>query len=647
MEQLQKELSNLQITDQIHNNQNSQKTGILYDLDQLKHNSSRQHVECPGRLQSIYDHLNKKQLLQKPNIELVNKLHPGLREIIQYVHNDDYIDFIDQMWPEKTSKKEIYIIDTYFNKDSAYCAYLGVGAIQQSIDKIENNDWKNAFCIIRPPGHHSGYSNVCTGFCFFNNVAIAAKYIQKKYNKKKILIFDWDIHHGDGTQIIFKDDPSVMLISFHRYDEGMFYPSSGSPSNVGEGKGEGYKINVGWNIGHKEYSLKAGTDEYIYAFERIAWPIIQEFEPDFVIVSAGFDSAEGDPLGQCSVSYEGYAYMTQRLMQINQGKILVVLEGGYNLDSICWASESVLRVLIGEDFSYLDNKKDQICPNFVGFSAVESAFQNLKKYWINLSDAKLQIYTEKIIENSQKKSLISAGHQSKFQIKDNKIFKQAKENELLFYKKLWIEKQQQADFLKFIPIFYGLEQIEEQEYVVLQNLTQNCQLGSIIDLKIGQNTIHESYTQKKHDEALLKDHNSTSFTLGFRISGVIIKDQKGVPIEKVNLGKFLQKFTKEQTQEYIIKVFKSNQKEEINMEALENFMIFTQDLLEFFEKRNKKRFIASSIIIIVDNIQNTYQFKLIDFNYVDDLKEDKNKDNNFIFGLQNLINMLQDIKKKY
>lgn len=127
------------------------------------------------------------------------------------------------MWPKETKKKEVYILDTYINQHSKSAAYLGAGAMIEAIDRVKNGHWKNAFCIIRPPGHHSGESKVCTGFCFFNNVAIAARHLQNRHGVKKILIFDWDVHHGDGTQHIFREDPSVLFISLHRHDDGMIH----------------------------------------------------------------------------------------------------------------------------------------------------------------------------------------------------------------------------------------------------------------------------------------------------------------------------------------------------------------------------------------------------------------------------------------
>lgn len=121
------------------------------------------------------------------------------RAIIEAVHDPSYVDFIESMWPEETKKKEIFIVDTYFNDHSAHAAYLGAGATLEAIDKVIEKRWKNAFCVIRPPGHHAGHSRTCTGFCFFNNVAIGTKYLQNHHGVKKVLILDWDIHHGDGT----------------------------------------------------------------------------------------------------------------------------------------------------------------------------------------------------------------------------------------------------------------------------------------------------------------------------------------------------------------------------------------------------------------------------------------------------------------
>lgn len=232
------------------------------------------------------------------------------------------------------------VLDTYYNKHSRVASHLAVGGVIEGLDKIQEGKWRNAFAIVRPPGHHSGARNTINGFCVYNNVAIGIEYLRTKYNVKRIAVFDWDVHHGDGTQHIFREDPNLLFISLHRFDRGCFYPGdSGAHTNVGSGPAEGFQINVPWNTQNEKYrpyDLTPGSNEYIYIFERALYPIIKEFKPEFIFISAGFDSARGDPLGGMSVGPEGYHYITKKLMKV--APLIVVLEGGYNLTSISWAA---------------------------------------------------------------------------------------------------------------------------------------------------------------------------------------------------------------------------------------------------------------------------------------------------------------------
>lgn len=191
------------------------------------------------------------------------------------------------------------------------------------------------------------------GFCLFNNVAVAARWIKEKYGGddvpaakrvRKILILDWDVHHGNGTQRAFEDDDEVLYISLHRYDNGDFYPGGtyGASASVGSGKGKGFSINIPWP------TFGMGDGEYIYAFHQVVMPIAAQFGPDLVIISAGFDAAEGDPLGGCLVTPIGYAQMTWMLMGLAQGKVIVALEGGYNVQSLAYSALGVTRTLLGD-----------------------------------------------------------------------------------------------------------------------------------------------------------------------------------------------------------------------------------------------------------------------------------------------------------
>lgn len=200
--------------------------------------------------------------------------------------------------------------------------------------------------VLRPPGHHAhraGKDSKPSGFCFFNNVAVAANYLRKTLGYKKILVLDWDVHHGDGTQDIFKDTNEVLFISLHCFDNGLFYPEkSGDSAFIGQGEGEGFNINVAFDIFRTKRLL---DEDYIYLFDTLLMPIIAEYGPEFILVSSGFDSCRGDPLADMMISPRSYYHMLQKLRTL-QNKIVVCLEGGYNLDNVKDGTYSVISSLL-------------------------------------------------------------------------------------------------------------------------------------------------------------------------------------------------------------------------------------------------------------------------------------------------------------
>lgn len=191
---------------------------------------------------------------------------------------------------------------------------MAVGAIINSLDVIlKDKICRSVFAAVRPPGHHCDNETI-TGFCFFNNVAVGVRYAQKELGIKKIAIFDWDVHVGDGTSNIFYDDPSVLLISIHRFDSGNMYPGPiGTYERIGEKEGEGYNIFFGFDTYDEKVNGKVTDRDYIYACSTLLFPILRQFEPELIFVSSGFDSGEGDPLGQIAITPVGYSWMTEGL----------------------------------------------------------------------------------------------------------------------------------------------------------------------------------------------------------------------------------------------------------------------------------------------------------------------------------------------
>jgi acetoin utilization deacetylase AcuC-like enzyme len=208
------------------------------------------------------------------------------------------------------------------------------------VDAVISGVLNNVFCAVRPPGHHAE-SDTVMGFCLFNNVAVAARYAQEQYGVEKVAIVDWDVHHGNGTQEIFYEDPTVYYISTHQYP---FYPGTGARTETGEGKGRGYTLNCPM----RAYS---GEEEYLEAFMKDIIPSLEAYKPDLLIISAGFDAHKDDPLANINLTEKNFAQFTAMLMEIADkytgGKLVSVLEGGYNLQALSQSVEAHVRALCG------------------------------------------------------------------------------------------------------------------------------------------------------------------------------------------------------------------------------------------------------------------------------------------------------------
>ncbi len=286
----------------------------------MEHVMDPGHPESPDRLREIYQMLEEEEMKGRR----LGRVKPRLatREELETVHSPAYIDLV-----ASTAGKPYYPLDadTSTNAKSYQTALLAAGGLLELIKVVMQGKLNNGFALVRPPGHHAERDKAM-GFCFFNNVAIGAQYALKNFSLQRILIVDWDVHHGNGTQNSFYENPQVLYFSPHRY--GFFYPGTGAVTEVGKGKGLGFNINVPLPAG-------AGDTEYGIIFEKILKPIALEYQPQLILVSAGFDIHYMDPLGGMEVTEKGFARMAQILMEIaeatDQGKLVFTLEGGYNI----------------------------------------------------------------------------------------------------------------------------------------------------------------------------------------------------------------------------------------------------------------------------------------------------------------------------
>ena len=293
------------------------KTGLITSSTYQNHDTGPGHPEQIARVSIINENLknlnNQNILWKKPSIIT--------DEILKNTHDANYIDSVKNSFPKKGFSS--LDGDTIISPGSKKATFDAVGSIIAAIDGVQNKEFKNAFCSVRPPGHHAE-KNKAMGFCIYNNVAIGAKYLINKYKYKKIAIIDFDVHHGNGTQNIFYENKNVLFISTHQYP---YYPGSGSEQEKG-------KFNNIYNI-----PLPAGTnsEEYLNAFE-FALKRLKEFKPEFVLSSAGFDSHIKDPLAQFKLETEDFYNITKRILETSRkfcnGKVVSILEGGYDLEAL-------------------------------------------------------------------------------------------------------------------------------------------------------------------------------------------------------------------------------------------------------------------------------------------------------------------------
>ncbi|HZI65060.1 MAG TPA: histone deacetylase, partial [Thermoanaerobaculia bacterium] len=305
-------------------------TGLVDDDAFLLHRAPYDHPEHPGRLSAIRERLAREGLT--PRFRRV-EAREATREELLAVHTGEHLDRV-----AGTARVPFAQLDpdTYTCSDSARAARLAAGGLVDLTRDVVSGALANGLALLRPPGHHAE-ADRAMGFCLFNNVAVATR-AARDAGVARVLVVDWDLHHGNGTQHSFEEDPDVLYFSTHQFP---FYPGTGAIDELGRVAGRGRTVNVPWPAG-------MGDAEYVAAFDRVLLPIARAFDPQLVLVSCGFDAAAGDLLGGMRLSADGYAAMTERVRSLAGGRVVLALEGGYNLEALGAAAAACARVLLGD-----------------------------------------------------------------------------------------------------------------------------------------------------------------------------------------------------------------------------------------------------------------------------------------------------------
>lgn len=314
------------------------RTGTVCDPRYRDHEVPPGHPERPERIGALLDFLEKYSRAGLVGIE------PRRATVEEIACNHDR-RYVEEVRATAGEPCVFFDGDTQAYSESYETALLAAGGVLELADRIVTGKVDNGFAMVRPPGHHAE-ADRAMGFCFFNNVAIAARYLMSRHGLERVLIVDWDVHHGNGTQRSFYASKNVLFVSLHQYPH---YPGSGAVNEAGVAEGLGHTVNIPFPAGY-------GDAEYVAAFQRVIVPIARQFAPQFVLISAGFDGHARDPLSQMRLTKEGYAAMTRSLLSVARdhakGRLAAVLEGGYALDSLVESVASVLDEMGGENIDH-------------------------------------------------------------------------------------------------------------------------------------------------------------------------------------------------------------------------------------------------------------------------------------------------------
>jgi len=320
------------------------KTLLVTDRRYMNHFAGRVHPERPARIAAM---IQMAEGLKRSALRHSAPREASMEELT-LCHSEEYVSIV-----ERTAKGERtdFDPDTHASAETWATARLAAGGVLTAVAAVLDGSANNAFAIVRPPGHHA-LPHSAMGFCFFNNIAIAASWLVKVRGMQRVLILDWDVHHGNGTQAIFYESPQVLYMSTHQYP---FYPGTGSFDQIGNGAGAGFTVNA-------PMPATFGDNEYLRIFDQLLLPIARQFNPEVVLISAGFDAHYRDPLGGMRITEGGFLAMTRRLQRLAdeccEGKIVAALEGGYDLHALAQCGRSVIDELGRDGDEHVAAAKD-------------------------------------------------------------------------------------------------------------------------------------------------------------------------------------------------------------------------------------------------------------------------------------------------
>jgi acetoin utilization deacetylase AcuC-like enzyme len=333
---------------------------IVYSEEYLKHNREY-HPENKNRLRAIMNLLTREDVFERVPMSVPK---PASDEDILRVHTPEHLEYVKSA----SQKGGLIDADTYLSQGSFEIAMLSAGGVMSCVDLYKEGHNYN-FAMVRPPGHHAEPGRAM-GFCLFNNVAVGAKYAMDEYQFERIFILDYDVHHGNGTEKIFYDADSVLFFSLHQH---LLYPGTGAIEDIGEGKGKGYNINIPLPPGISDES-------YLRAINEIAIPVLKEFDPDMIFVSAGYDGHYADPLGGMQLSPKCYYEISKALKGSNVG-VTFTLEGGYSLKALAKSVYATIAPFYDLEMNFEESRAEDIAVTRYTDSKLNAAKKIISEYW--------------------------------------------------------------------------------------------------------------------------------------------------------------------------------------------------------------------------------------------------------------------------